>query len=262
MDENDSTVRPCKKCGGTDRVRTSGRCRQCMRANNGTPPGSERPPQEKKVVGPRPCTKCGACDRLANGKCRPCGISYRASLLATPRPCMKCGVTDRYKSGECRPCLNASRVALAASTKPCPRCGSSNRNAKGGCRTCAVAYAKRRRSTPEGRKAMNDAKDRYAAKPGVAEGAAIRQRCKNYGISRDEHDRMMFEQKGLCGCCGDLLSPGHGTQLDHDHATGAVRGFLCRRCNLALGLVDDSPLRLRKLLAYLDRHRPRLPFVR
>ena len=41
--------------------------------------------------------------------------------------------------------------------------------------------------------------------------------------------------------------------LDHDHTTGAFRGWLCSRCNRALGFVLDSPERLRKLADYLEK---------
>ena len=40
--------------------------------------------------------------------------------------------------------------------------------------------------------------------------------------------------------------------FDHDHATGAFRGWLCYKCNTALGLVGDSPEILRKMFNYLN----------
>ena len=41
--------------------------------------------------------------------------------------------------------------------------------------------------------------------------------------------------------------------VDHCHTTGKVRGFLCHRCNIALGMVKDDAGRLRKLADYLDK---------
>ena len=56
-------------------------------------------------------------------------------------------------------------------------------------------------------------------------------------------------KKGACEACEST----EGLCLDHDHATGQVRGTLCRKCNWALGLLHDDPARLYALAAYLDR---------
>lgn len=53
-----------------------------------------------------------------------------------------------------------------------------------------------------------------------------------------------------CEICGTADSTLH---LDHDHATGVVRGFLCRACNLGLGNFADSPERLMAAARYLKR---------
>ena len=42
--------------------------------------------------------------------------------------------------------------------------------------------------------------------------------------------------------------------FDHDHETNAFRGWLCRRCNLVLGMVKDNPILLRNLAMYLDNN--------
>jgi hypothetical protein len=55
-----------------------------------------------------------------------------------------------------------------------------------------------------------------------------------------------------CEGCGRL--PGRrGLHLDHDHETGAFRGWLCGKCNPALGLLGDNKEGVLKILAYLDR---------
>lgn len=43
--------------------------------------------------------------------------------------------------------------------------------------------------------------------------------------------------------------------LDHDHKTGAFRGWLCHGCNLGLGLLGDTEDALVRALAYLRRVR-------
>ena len=40
--------------------------------------------------------------------------------------------------------------------------------------------------------------------------------------------------------------------FDHDHKTGLFRGWLCRRCNLVLGMIKDDQALLRRLADYLD----------
>ena len=44
-----------------------------------------------------------------------------------------------------------------------------------------------------------------------------------------------------------------GFHLDHDHVTGAFRGWLCARCNRVLGALGDTAEGVRKLLRYIER---------
>jgi hypothetical protein len=70
-----------------------------------------------------------------------------------------------------------------------------------------------------------------------------------YGISPDDYDRLFAQQRGACAICRER--PAKTLCIDHCHATGKVRGLLCRRCNLGLGHLDDSPTLVSAALAYL-----------
>ena len=54
-----------------------------------------------------------------------------------------------------------------------------------------------------------------------------------------------------CECCGRWTEA--ALCFDHNHITGAFRGWLCSPCNRALGLFGDDIAGLEKALAYLKR---------
>lgn len=80
---------------------------------------------------------------------------------------------------------------------------------------------------------------------------------EKYGLSLAEYDALMNAQSGVCKICGEperaVASSGIVLSLsvDHDHATGKVRGLLCRHCNIAVGWLEKAA-NLDGLLAYLD----------
>lgn len=61
----------------------------------------------------------------------------------------------------------------------------------------------------------------------------------------------------MCDCCGrnprDVRRGNQSLCLDHNHATGAFRGWLCHACNLGIGLLGDDAASLRRALTYLER---------
>lgn len=74
---------------------------------------------------------------------------------------------------------------------------------------------------------------------------------REYGITVEDYDRMFEEQKGLCKLCGRNPHTKTRLSVDHNHATGQVRGLLCVPCNRSLGLLEDPNWR-EKALAYLN----------
>lgn len=74
-----------------------------------------------------------------------------------------------------------------------------------------------------------------------------------YGMSLEEYRDLLASQDGKCAICG-IDSHRERFHVDHDHETGAIRGALCRECNLGLGHFKDNPDFLRQAAEYLIRH--------
>jgi hypothetical protein len=76
---------------------------------------------------------------------------------------------------------------------------------------------------------------------------------RKYGITLDDYQEMLAQQEGKCAICGSTEAKNFGDTLvvDHDHATGKVRGLLCGTCNTALGKFRDDPQILRSAICYL-----------
>lgn len=68
---------------------------------------------------------------------------------------------------------------------------------------------------------------------------ALRQQ---FGMTIATYDALLAEQNGVCAICKELCSTGRRLSVDHDHSTGRIRGLLCKRCNLFLGVLEDVDL--------------------
>lgn len=76
-------------------------------------------------------------------------------------------------------------------------------------------------------------------------------RLQRHGLSSNEYDTLLDLQNGICAIC-DRPSKLH---IDHDHATGKVRGLLCRSCNHGLGNFKDDTTILVSAIKYLNNNR-------
>jgi len=77
-------------------------------------------------------------------------------------------------------------------------------------------------------------------------------RKSKYGITSEEYAAFVEQQNGVCAICEQ---PDRRIGVDHDHATGKVRGLLCNHCNRALGSFGDDPERLAQAIRYLNSTR-------
>jgi hypothetical protein len=93
------------------------------------------------------------------------------------------------------------------------------------------------------------------ARKGMTKAEATRDRFlhKAYGISLADYNRMLAEQEGGCAICRTLLAPGSKLLcVDHEHGgSDRVRGLLCNRCNVMLGMACDSVDNLQAGIDYL-----------
>ena len=69
-----------------------------------------------------------------------------------------------------------------------------------------------------------------------------------YGASASQYQTFLEQQNGRCAICKEKKK----LEVDHDHATGNVRGLLCHGCNAGIGRLRDSPVLLINALAYLQ----------
>lgn len=140
--------------------------------------------------------------------------------------------------------------------KTCTRCKQSKPDSafwidrrrnklKSVCKECSPAQAREWRARNPGFE-----KERYQR-----EKVAVRERhlVRKYGVTLADYDAMLKAQGGKCAICWAPESAQFKGvfHVDHCHATGAVRGLLCRGCNHMLGVVGDDPEVLRRAIAYL-----------
>lgn len=111
------------------------------------------------------------------------------------------------------------------------------------------AYKERSSShnkTPDGRAKAKV----YNARPEIKEREQKRKqtskykqkaRHRLYGISPEDQQALFEKQNGCCGICESPLEQfSKRCQMDHDHVTGEVRGFLCTRCNTNLDFMESN----------------------
>lgn len=125
------------------------------------------------------------------------------------------------------------------------------------CKDCVKAATRAHNAADPERKRQRDTE--YRRKEKNQARARDRQLRQRYGIGAEEYDKLLASQGGGCAICGGDEKDSRSRELpvDHDHATGAVRGILCDPCNRVLGLFRDDPKILRSAVNYLRKWRRR-----
>lgn len=119
------------------------------------------------------------------------------------------------------------------------------------CKTCvSVRNAARREKFPDEAKSYSRRHRKRFYELSIRQRRESRLR-KTYGLEPEDFEQLKLNQQNKCAICrADFLKV---PCIDHDHATGKVRGLLCQDCNTGLGLFKDSLSRLRAAATYLER---------
>lgn len=90
-----------------------------------------------------------------------------------------------------------------------------------------------------------EVKKAYTKKHNKAKAEHYREKRRQttYGITPEEF-AVFVDECGICGTDKKLV-------LDHNHETGKMRGKLCRKHNMGLGLFGDSVKGLEQAIEYL-----------
>jgi Autographiviridae endonuclease VII len=89
------------------------------------------------------------------------------------------------------------------------------------------------------------------ANPEKIKAQALAWKLSRYGISPEQYDDMWVEQIGLCAICHEPEKGRKSLHVDHDHASGEVRGLLCHCCNIMIGMARDNKMILESGVSYL-----------
>lgn len=78
---------------------------------------------------------------------------------------------------------------------------------------------------------------------------------KNFGLSLDDYNKMFEVQSGRCKICNRHQSElRYRLGVDHNHATGQIRGLLCSACNTLIGRINEDSNIARAMVKYIDEY--------
>lgn len=147
-------------------------------------------------------------------------------------------------------------------SKACSKCGkikpldafSPNKAMKSGhqsaCKVCCRPY-RRAYYKRHSERLKYEMREYRKQRPGYARNVLLK--CL-YGITEVDYQHLLNLQGGACAIC-KTTEPG-GKQkvfhVDHCHETGIVRGLLCNKCNIGIGMLRDDATIVRAAADYLE----------
>jgi len=77
---------------------------------------------------------------------------------------------------------------------------------------------------------------------------------RDHNITIEQFNNMLFKQEGKCAICSKIFTYEKCSLnpcVDHNHKTGNIRGLLCRKCNISIGLLNDSSFIIQNAINWL-----------
>ncbi len=75
------------------------------------------------------------------------------------------------------------------------------------------------------------------------------------GVIYTPEERIDLERRvrlGVCESCGRQVNI-RQMQVDHSHTANILRGVICGSCNKSLGMMEENPEYLQKLIDYIQK---------
>lgn len=79
---------------------------------------------------------------------------------------------------------------------------------------------------------------------------------RKYGLTLRQFNELKVAQDDRCKLCRCLLATRKTAHVDHKHGTKIIRGLLCHKCNMGLGLFNDDAGLLRLAASYVEKSEP------
>ena len=73
-----------------------------------------------------------------------------------------------------------------------------------------------------------------------------------YKLTIEQYNELLIKYNNQCAICHKKFKNDTDIHIDHNHITGKVRGLLCNKHNLLLGMADDNITILNNSIKYLE----------
>ena len=138
----------------------------------------------------------------------------------TGKPCVHGHIADRHVCNSvCAVCRLASNKKRMRSNQPKATEGRRRRRT-----------AKRQRVPELFRKRVRKSYHKHKKR------LRAERLLKIYGITEQQYETMLREQKGKCAICKEPPKLKRRLAVDHSHSTNKIRALLCSTCNNHLGI--------------------------